>query len=458
MGLSACAKMRLMPLLLLLIFASHISAQTRAAQIDAIFAPFAKPSTPGCALGVIRNHAFVFRRAYGLADLERNVPLTTSSPIYLASVSKQFTAAAIARLEADGKLSLDDPARRYVPELPAYAAGITIRHLIHHTSGLRDYLSLMALAGRPVNFYTSNQEFLELMGRQKALNFPPGSEHLYSNSGYVLLTIILRRVTGQTIRSYAQEMLFGPLGMRLAQFADDRDRLIVNRALGYSPRGESYRTDAEILNTVGDGGMFASVDDFLAWNKFLDSTAGERLLEKGLLSDGRSIPYAFGLVHGEFHGHKEISHGGGFRGYRTYFVRYPADRLSVVCLCNNAAADPGFLAKQVAALYLDVPAPGRAIRPRGLMPEDSLPSELSSYTGTYYSSELDSTIQIEVRNGRLRYRNRWESDILRPSGTGGFTYSGVKLTFDADSKGFTMDAGRVRGLHFERRAASATDR
>ena len=199
-----------MTLAAVLLAASALASE----RVDAVFAEFNKPDSPGCSVAVVRNNEVIYTRGYGMADLERGVKNTPRSVFYLASVSKQLTAMAVLFAEQEGKIALDDPVRRYVPELPEYASGITIRHLLHHTSGLRDYLSLGALAGMPDNYYTSDDEVLALLARQKALNFEPGAEYLYSNSGYALLSIIVRRATGSTLRAWAGRRIFETLGMK----------------------------------------------------------------------------------------------------------------------------------------------------------------------------------------------------------------------------------------------------
>jgi CubicO group peptidase (beta-lactamase class C family) len=430
------------------------AASVDALRIDETFAQFHRTDSPGCALGVIQNGGWAYRKAYGMADLEHTVPLTTSSPVYLASVAKHFTAAVIARLEEQNRISLNDSVRKYVSELPTYADRITIRHLLHHTSGLRDYIHLLSLSGRPDNFHTSDDEFLELMVRQRALNFDPGAEHLYSNSNYVLLTIIVKRVTGRTIRAFAQEQLFGPLGMTRTFFADDRHEIIPDRAFGYSSRRGKLYSDSATLDTVGDGGMFGTVDDFLAWDRFLDGALGQRLLERGRTGDGKLLDYALGLVHGELRGVRSAGHAGGFRGYRTHYERYPERKLSVVVLCNHWQANPGLLARRVAALFLGVDAPEMprlASRPQR-EPVSVPAAKLAEYAAHYYSDELDVTYRVFVRDGKLMYRIPWETEELKPEG--GDRFSGA-VRFERDAAGrvsaFTVTTGRARGLRFVRR-------
>ena len=242
-----------------------VFAQDQPPALDTIFSSFATDHSPGCAVGAARGDAPLAARAYGLADLEHHIPLTPQSVFYMASVSKQFMALSILLLERDGKLQLDDRVRTYLPELPEHAAGITIRHLLHHTSGLRDYLTLFGLAGGPPDYVITERAVLNMLARQMRLNFDPGDEHLYSNSGYVLLSIIVHRVSGRPLDEFAQERIFTPLGMRHTRFQHDHAAPIPGRAIGYVRRGANWRIANSMLDVVGDGGMYSTVDDMLRW-------------------------------------------------------------------------------------------------------------------------------------------------------------------------------------------------
>src|SRR5262245_35615555 len=240
-------------------------AQDHPATLDTIFKDLATDHSPGCAVGAARGDAPLAAKAYGMADLEHNIPLTPQSVFYMASVSKQFTALSILLLERDGKLQLDDRARTYVPELPEYAATISIRQLLHHTSGLRDYLTLSGLAGNPPDQVITERSVLNVLARQTRLNFEPGVEHLYSNTGYVLLSMIVHRVSGRPLDEFARERIFTPLGMKNTRFQHDHSTPIPGRAIGYVRRGQSWRIANSMLDVVGDGGMYSTVDDMLRW-------------------------------------------------------------------------------------------------------------------------------------------------------------------------------------------------
>jgi len=326
------------------------AAQPPVPAVDELFSAYDRTDSPGCALGVIRDGEFTYRRGYGMANLEYDLPLGPQSVFRIGSTSKQFTAAAVALLAEDGKLSLDGPVRRHFPEFPAWADGMTVRQLIHHTSGIRDYLVLAFLAGKAddADYYT-DAWVLDLLARQRETNFPPGEQHLYSNSGYLLLAHIVQRVSGQSLREYAAEHLFGPLGMHSTHFHDDHRHVLPRRATGYAPADDGgYRISTTTLDMVGDGGVFTTIDDLLAWDRnFYDNRLGQggpdlitTLTTPGRLNNGESLDYAFGLAVEDFEGLTLVSHGGAFVGYRADMLRFPQRRLSVAVLCATAPMRP----------------------------------------------------------------------------------------------------------------------
>ena len=244
--------------------ATPLEGQATNPRVDSIFANFDKRDSPGCAVAVVNGGQPVFAKGYGMASLEHDLPITPTSAFYAASVSKQFTAFAVAMLAQQGKLSLDDDIRKWMPEVPDFGKTITVRHLIHHTSGLRDYFGLLGMTGWPNDGPITEARFLDLVSRQKALNFEPGSRHLYSNTGYVLLSILVKRVSGQTLREFADQAIFGPLGMSNSRFRDDHTMLVKNRAFAYSPRAGGWQMNIPGFDVVGDGGLFTTVEDLAA--------------------------------------------------------------------------------------------------------------------------------------------------------------------------------------------------
>jgi CubicO group peptidase (beta-lactamase class C family) len=414
----------LLGILVFCILVSLLVADDLTDQVDRLFASWDKADSPGCALGVIKGGQFIYKRGYGMANLEYNLPLTPESIFRIGSTSKQFTAMCLLLLEEEGKLSLDDDIRRYLPEIPEYESPITIRHLLHHTSGIRDYLTLLSLAGERDDDFCVDGEVVELLARQKELNFKPGEEHLYSNSGYFLLSVIVKRVTGRSMQDYAQEKIFGPLKMSRTHFHDDHNMVVKNRASGYSPGNEGgFKICMTTLDMIGDGGIFTCVDDLLLWDRnFYHNTLGkgrqeliDRMLTPGTLNSGEKLDYALGLTVGDYRGLKMISHGGAFVGFRAEMIRYPEQRFSVIVLANLAAINPTVLARRVADIYLADLFP-ETPEPAGEKPTfiDLPESLLKEKEGIYYDSQEDQALRIAFQEGSL-YADTFSSRFrLRP--------------------------------------------
>ncbi|MEK6323659.1 MAG: serine hydrolase [Acidobacteriota bacterium] len=356
--------------LALIVFALHNAAPAQPNQekkdplsdrVDRVFAQWDKPDSPGCALAVIKDGQITYKRGYGLANLEHNIPMSPASIMDTGSVSKQFTAMAVALLAEQGKVSLDDDIRKYLHEIPQYQAPITIRHLIHHTSGIRDYLTLMAIAGTRDDDHYVDGEVMNLLARQKELNFKPGSEFLYSNSGYFLLSQIVKRASGKTLREFADENIFKPLGMTRTRFYDDHTEIVKNRAASYMPRrAGGFQIAATTLDMVGDGNVFTCVEDLFFWDQnFYQNKLGKggtalinQALTTGTLNGGEKIDYAFGLMAGEYRGLRVVEHGGAFIGYRAVTMQFPDQKFSVILQCNLGTMNPSSLARRVADIYL----------------------------------------------------------------------------------------------------------
>ena len=338
------------------------TAQPSPADLDAVFSAWDREDSPGCAAGALRNGEFVFRGAYGMANLDYGIPLTPDSIFRMASVSKQFTVAAVLVAEDQGLLSLEDSLRKHFPDLPAWADPVRIRHLVHHTSGIRDYLVVMSLRGFGDDAHYTDADVLAALRRLERLNFEPGTEYLYSNSGYWLLAELIPRVSGLTLRQFAGEHLLGPVGMTGSHFHDRHREIVPGRATGYRPRPEAegggFEEDMTTLEMVGDGGLYTSVNELRHWERmFLDPAAlGPDLLRRlttpGRFNDGSAQDYAGGLGLGEYRGLATVSHGGSFVGFRTYALRFPDQAFAVFVLCNSASADPGALSRRVADLFL----------------------------------------------------------------------------------------------------------
>lgn len=329
--------------------------------VDRVFAKWDSTASPGCALSVIRDGHIVYERGYGMADLDHDIPINPETVFHVASISKQFTAAAIILLAQEGKISLDDDVRKYITELPDFGVPITIRHLIYHTSGLRDQWELLGLAGWRYSLdLITDDDVLEVMSRQKDLNFKPGEQHVYCNTGYTLLAQIVKRVSGQSLREFTTKRIFVPLDMRNTHFRDDHAEVVKHIAYGYveGDSGNGYRLSVTNFDTVGATSLLTTVEDLARWdeNFYHPRVGGQALvtqqLERGKLNSGKELDYAFGLVHGKYRGLATVDHAGADAGYRADLVRFPDQHFSVACLCNKGEINPSELTRKVADIYL----------------------------------------------------------------------------------------------------------
>jgi CubicO group peptidase (beta-lactamase class C family) len=359
------------------------------AKVDAVFARWTA-QTPGCAVGVAEDGKAVLEKAYGMADLEHDVPNAADTIFEAGSVSKQFTAAAVLLLAREGKLSLDDQARKYVPELPDYGKPLTIRHMLTHTSGLRDWGAVEEIAGWPrtSRVYT-HAHVLDIVSRQKSLNFEPGTNWSYCNTGYNLAAIIVSRVSGMPFSEFCRLRIFEPLGMTRTSWRDDFRRIVKGRAIAYSEAKDGYRQNMPFENVHGNGGLLTTVGDLLRWNenavtqKVGDEAFLRDELQPGRFNDGKSHDYALGLYIRTFMGVPEVGHSGSTAGYRAYLARYPKQHASVAVLCNVSTGNADRAAHQVAALYLTdaIVAQTRGVVDLGH--DDIRLPAMSSYPGLY---------------------------------------------------------------------------
>jgi CubicO group peptidase (beta-lactamase class C family) len=329
------------------------------ARVDAVFAKWTS-KTPGCAVGVSVGGKIVIEKAYGMADLEHDVRNSPQTIFEAGSVSKQFTAAAMLLLAREGKLSLDDQARKYIPELPDYGHSLTIRHLLQHTSGLRDWGEIENIAGWPrtSRVYT-HAHVLDIVRRQKSLNFVPGTKWSYCNTGYNLTAIIVTRVSGQPFAEFCRQRIFVPLGMTNTSWRDDFRRIVRGRAIAYDESKDTYRQNMPFENVHGNGGLLTTVGDLLKWNenavrqKVGDAEFLREELTPGRFNDGTAHNYAMGLYIRTYKGLlPEVSHSGSTAGYRAFLARFPEQHVSVAVLCNAATANAEQYARGVADLYL----------------------------------------------------------------------------------------------------------
>lgn len=477
------------------------------ADLDPIFAKWNADKAPGCAIAVDRDGKTVLARAYGMADLEHGIRNSPDTVFEAGSVSKQFTAAAVLSLVDAGKLTLETDVRTIIPELPDYGRIITIDRLLNHTSGLRDWGGVAGLAGWPrtTRAYTQ-KDALSIIARQKALNFEPGAESSYTNTGYNLLTEVVRRVSGKSLAQYSQDVFFGPLGMTHSQWRDDFRRIVPGRAQAYEWQGARYQQEMPFEDAYGNGGLLTTVGDLLIWNRALDTGklgtfVTTKLAERSTLRDGRKLTYGRGLFNYSFHGVDEIAHSGSTAGYRAWLGRYPEYRLSIAMLCNGGNADTG-MGRKVAALFL--PAFSEVARPTksldGLFvdqasgapldlarlqsndsrivskdrieltgrdgnisvygrtaPVDAATIRLEDYAGHYASEEVDATYDITVGSAGLTWHIRSRPDFVQnlvPIYRDAFQSEGSTLRFVRDRTGkvvaLTVSVERARNVRFAR--------
>ena len=395
--------------LLIAFLVSLAAADEKTDKVDKLFSKWDSTISPGAALAIIKDGKIIYKRGYGMANLEHNIPLTSTSVFRIGSTSKQFTASCIAILSLQGKISLDDDIRKHIKELPKYEKPITIRHLVHHTSGIRDYLTLSDIAALPNDHFYTPEDTVELLSRQKGSNFPPGEEHLYSNSGYFLLGVIVERASGKSLNDFAQTHIFKPLGMKNTHFHDDHTMVVKNRADGYSPTKKGFRIDMTTLDHVGDGGVFTTVEDLFLWDQaFYSYKLGKELMEliqtPGMLNNGEKLDYAFGLGVNEYKGLKRVSHGGGFAGFRAQMARFPEQKFTVVCLANLGTINPSRLCLRVADIYLadklkkDVDAPEKKEKVKTVTLSKQ---ELEDKVGNYQNEGTGTWTIISMKEGKL---------------------------------------------------------
>jgi len=389
--------------------------------VDAMFEEWENEDSPGFAMGIFKDGRIIYARGYGMANLEYRIPITPQTVFRIGSLSKQFTAMCIALLVEQGKLSLDDDIREFFPEMPEYETPVTVRHLVHHISGMRDYLTLQDLVVR--GEYYDSEDALAMLLRQKGLNFTPGERYSYSNSGYFFLGALVERASGMKMSEFAQSFIFKPLGMNDTHFHDDLNVVVENRASGYRPIEDGgYRIDMTQLDIIGDGSIYTTIEDFFRWDQnFYHNQLGngtqeliDRVLTRGVLNNGEEITYALGLNVDTNRGLKTVSHTGSWVGFNTVAIRYPDQRFSVVVF-SNGSMGPSRFANRIVGLYLadqfTEPKPPMPERqpgpPRGRSdrtehePVSLSSSQLQDYAGFYYSDELDAHAILEAEGETL---------------------------------------------------------
>ncbi|MCO6509829.1 MAG: beta-lactamase family protein [Aridibacter famidurans] len=406
----------------------------------------APEDAPGCAVGVSFEGNTVLRKAFGMAELEHKVPITIDSIFESGSVAKQFTAAALVLLEIDGKLDIDDPVRKYIPELPDYGAPLTIRHLLNHTAGLRDWGAVMGISGVGRGERIVRQDYaIHVITKQKHLDFVPGAEYSYSNSGYQLASEIVERVSGMSLPEFTKKRLFDPIGMKDTSWRDDYERLVPRRVQAYDgpPKGP-WKLSMPFMNVYGNGGILTTVEDFLRWNAALDSgewqAMADMLETQGVLNDGKKIDYALGLSVYSYNGIREVSHGGRTAGYVTFLARYPEKSLSIATLCNGPFRNPVRITHGIVN-----EAYGPFAAPPALPSKDLSADELKKYAGLWREDKthMPTMTVFDEKSGKLMAGNI----PLRPLGDNAFESSGssTRFRFEFGPNGERISATRISG-------------
>jgi CubicO group peptidase (beta-lactamase class C family) len=447
-------------LLLLNPFCPELTGQRDAfprAKIDSMLSMYAG-GRPGYALGIVQDGNLVYTAGYGMANLDYDIPLSDSSAFYIGSMAKQFTTAALLILEGKGGIDLEAPVRRYLPEFPDYGSEITLNHLIHHTSGVRETNSLQLFRGIDRDFEEvfTTDDLIALILAQKELNFTPGTEYRYSSGGYAVLARIVERVSGKSLRAFLAERVFKPLGMDNTFVCDDHHEIVPNRAVSYWPTGEgTFERRSQVFDAYGDGGIITTVRDLARWDAaFYRGLPGvsdfaDRMYRRGVLNSGDTLDYARALNVWTYRGQPVVQHNGGMLGFRVDLLRFPNQRTSVILLGNSAYLDPTGLGLRIADLlladFLDQVSPPV---PADLTPTVAVSTEaLEHYPGYYWSDDMNQYRRIS-RSGDslfLDSGNPANRRYLRPVAGNAFQLedeSSVLLHFGADPE-LTIDYGRL---------------
>jgi len=401
-------------------------------EIDSLFMNWNQPNHPGGAVGIMEEGRVVYSNAFGMASLEYLVPNTPDTRFNIASVSKQFTSFGIVLLDLHGELSLDDDVRKYLPELPDFGDTITIRHLMHHTSGMRSLHGLLGLAGWRGDDARTNQDLLRFMKNQRDLNFPPGEEFLYCNTGYMLMADIIEKITGEKFAEWMQNNVFLPLGMIHTYVEDDYKRVVPFNATSYHGRtGAGFSRAVEYWGYVGSGNIHSTTGDLMKWlTNYYDPQAGWEeafalMQTKGILNNGEALNYAFGINVEEYKSHKRLQHGGSIGGYRSMVQSFPEKELNIVLLTNFSSSDVGANSNRIAYLLLDLEPniieSAELIRDASVESIQLLTQEMEAYCGHYWSEEANHARKIYLKNDTLiYYRSESSESKLLPVGKDSF--------------------------------------
>jgi CubicO group peptidase (beta-lactamase class C family) len=437
--------------LFLLFYFFPIKSFSQERQVDSLFAKWNNDSTPGYAIGIIMDNKLIYSKGYGMANLEYHIPITPTSPFYIGSMSKQFTAACLLLLKEQGKIKLTDSIRKYLPELPDYKYPITIENLLHHTSGIREAYSLMLFRGDDTRYenHFDNDDVLNLLSQQKDLNFLPDENYNYSSGGYILLAKIIERITGMSLRKYAEENIFKPLGMKNTFYNDNYAEVIHNRVESYRPVKDGYERFNKNFNTYGDGGLITTVEDLAKWdNAFYEDKLGikdfsKKMYQQGILKNGKVIDYAWAIQVRNYNGRKTLEHNGAMLGFSVDMVRFPNEKFTAIVMSNSFKDFPTYLAYKLSDIYLGL----NNVKQESITNNNEVflklkPNELAIYAGNFWNISKNYYNQIDFHNDTLFFDNTdgfkvpllsIEKDSFLLSGTN------MKLAFHMSEKHLFMN-------------------
>jgi CubicO group peptidase (beta-lactamase class C family) len=442
-------------------------ALTPEKRIKQLFSMYSGNNLPGAAIAVIQNGEIQYKNGFGMSNLEYDIPITSSTIFHIASVSKQFTAFSILLLEKEGKLSLDDDIRKFIPEVPNFGKKITLRNLANHTSGLRDQWNLLALAGWRLDDVITKEQILKLVSNQKELNFNPGDEFVYCNTGYTLLAEVVARVSGKSFPEFTNEYIFKPLEMTNTLFYDDHEKIVKNRAYSYQSAANGYKKSVLSYANAGATSLFTTVEDLSLWAmNFENPVAGNqkifnKLNQRAILNKGDTITYALGQDVSKYKGLNLISHSGGDAGYRTFLGRFPDQKFSVIVLSNSASCNPGNLALKVADVYLkdEIKTEVKVARKETKENKSSVNIDTLKVYAGQYEPEPGFIITITEENGKLYGQATGQHKLeLKAVSSTEFSVIGMdaKLTFHRDidnninllklHQGGVIDAPRMKSF------------
>ena len=426
--------------------------------IDSIFTEWNKTNVPGCALGIMKEGKLIYAKGYGMANMEYDIPNSASSVFRIGSTSKQFTAACIVLLAEQEKLNLDNTLNQYFPDFPEYAKRITIRNLLNHTSGIRDYLRISYLKGYSHDEYYEDKDIMKWLINQTELNFKPGDEHLYSNSGYWLLGQIVNKVAEMNMADFAKKEIFEPLGMNNTHFHNDHTQIVKNRASGYVPdRNDNYKISMTTLDMIGDGGIFTTINDIKKWDdayyesSVLSKEFWNMMTQQGILNNGEVIDYASGLMISKYKGLKTVRHGGAFVGFTAELLRFPEQKLSIAIFANRGDANPSRMANQVADILLKDKLIEEVVN-KDKKVEIDVPEEkfqLSQLVGDY-EIQPGVVASLSIKNDSLNVLQTWNKstyNIVKVSANR-FEIPGTEnlsFTFSNLKDGFTQTLNILQG-------------